>query len=125
MRATPLLLSSPAAIFYCTWADALYRLCGSPSGVPGVVILVAIYLYHASIATWIVTDAQRSGYRLPYDYGGLVFVFAIIFAPLYLFSKSGIYGVIPIITALLLIAAGVLSAEITAAAFQLVRQLIA
>ena len=90
-----------------------------------VVILAAIYLYHASIATWIVTDAQRSGHRLPYDYGGLVFVFGIIFAPLYLFSRSGIHGVIPVITALLLIAAGVLSAEITAAAFQLVRQLIA
>lgn len=124
MRATPLLLSSPAAIFYCTWAGTLSKLCGSPGGAAGVAILVASYLFHASIATWIVTDAQRTGYRLPYDYGGLVFVFGIIFAPLYLFSKSGIHGVIPIITALLLIAAGILSAEITAAAFQLVRQLI-
>ena len=122
MRATPWFVSSAAGIFYCTWTEELQRLCGWPGGWPAVVAVLVAYLYQASIATWIVNDARRTGHTLPYDYGSLVFVFTVVFAPVYLFSRRGLRGFIPIGAGFLLSLAGVLCAMISAALLQGLRQ---
>ena len=56
--------SAPAAIFCATWAEAHHRFSGSHSVAAAVAAIVASYLFHASVATWVVTDAQQRGYPL-------------------------------------------------------------
>src|ERR1017187_9909782 len=122
MRA-PWFLSSPAGIFYCAWVDTLHRLSGSPGGGPGIATLISIYIFHASIAMWILSDAQRRGHPLPYDYASLVFIFGFVFVPLYLFSSRGLRGLIPVGVAFLLLLGGILAALATAGGLLFLRHL--
>ncbi len=106
MRVDSSLLSAPAAIVYTVWAQTHYALSDSRSAVAGFAALVASYLFSASIATWIVSDAQRRRFSLPYDFGSLVFIAWPIFGALYVFSSRGIKGIVPIAGLLALTLAG-------------------
>ena len=118
------LLSAPAAIFYTTWAEAHYRFSGSHSGAAAVAAIVTTCLLHASIAMWVVTDAQERAYPLPYDFASFVFIFGMIFGALYVFSTRGIRGFVPIVGLIGLTLAGAATGMCTYLAVWILRHLI-
>jgi hypothetical protein len=102
------LFSLPAAMFYCLTTTVMYEAAGSPSGIPGLAVVLAHYLLTGCIAFWVVTDARQHRRPLPYDYGSFVFFGWWVLVPLYLFSSRGWRGFIPLGGfVLLLLAAGI------------------
>src|SRR5689334_12136775 len=122
--ADSLLLSAPAGIFYSVWAAALHRFVGQPNGVPAITALVAIYLLHASIAIWVISDARQKQYSVPYDFASLVFFFGIIFGLLYVFFTRGIRGFVPVLGLIGLTVAGTAAAMCSYLAVWMLRHLI-
>src|SRR5215212_4527719 len=108
-RSVPVLLSTPAAMMYCSAAAALHYIHGGPGGVAAVVALLANYFLASSIALWIVIDARAAGCTLPYDFDSLVFFAPFIVAPIYLFHMRGLRAFIPIGLFILLILGAVLA----------------
>ena len=95
-RSVPeVLLSTPAAIFYSAFAEELHRASGSPSGWSSVFAAVAALLVNSCIAFWIVADAQQSGRAVPYDFASFIF-FMPPFALIYLFTRYGVRGFVPL-----------------------------
>jgi hypothetical protein len=89
------LLSTPAVIFGCTFADELYRLSGSPGGWPAMAAVGAALLLRSSVALWIVADAQEDGRAVPYDMGSFVFFLPLV-GLIYLFLRRGWEAFIPL-----------------------------
>jgi hypothetical protein len=84
-------------IFCSLLSSALYGLAGAPGGFPAVLELVAAYLFPASIALWVRSDAAKRHQDVPYDFDSLVFLFWPIAAPVYLLRTRGWSGCGPII----------------------------
>ncbi len=76
--ATELLLSTPAAIFYFTFAEELHRASGSPSGWSAVFAALAGLLVNSCIGFWVASDAQRSGQALPYEFPSFIFFLPVL-----------------------------------------------
>ena len=64
------LLSTPAAIFYCTFGEELHR----ASGWPALAAFAAVLRLRCSIALWIAADAHEDGKSAAYDLGSFVFL---------------------------------------------------
>ncbi len=90
-----IVFSTPAAIFYGTFAEELYRASGSPKGWPAVVVLVAMAIVRGSIGLWVVTDSKESGRTIPYDFTSFVF-FLPWLALIYVFVRHRGRGFIPL-----------------------------
>lgn len=54
--------------------------------------VAAGYLVASTIALWILRDAERRRWELPYDFGSWVFFFWPVVVPLYLFKTRGWRG---------------------------------
>ena len=72
--------------------SVLYGFAGEPGGAPAIAALVASYLFNASIALWVSTDAMRRGAGVPYDFDSFVFFTWPITAPAYLLRTRGARG---------------------------------
>jgi len=85
------LFSLPAALLY---GFATVTLCaeGSRAGEIGLFEVAAGYLVASTIALWILRDAERRRWELPYDFGSWVFFFWPVVVPLYLFKTRGWRG---------------------------------
>lgn len=94
-KVSEVLLSTPAAVFYCTFAAQLYRASGSPTGWPSVAALGAALLLRGSIAFWIAADAHEGGRSTAYDFGSFVF-FVPLVGLIYLFARHGWDGFEPL-----------------------------
>ncbi len=114
-------LSAPAALAYCACAEQLYKIAGGPPGVPAVAAELASYLFLASVALWVVADARRRDWPLPYDYASFVFIFWPLFALVYVISARGRRAFSPIVWSFLLAAAGVIAAYMIAGIAYLIR----
>src|SRR5437660_6152328 len=90
-----IVFSTPAAIFYCTFAEELHRASGSPKGCAAVAAALAALLVRACISFWVVTDASDSGRPALYDFGSFVF-FLPLLALIYLFVRYGRRGFVPL-----------------------------
>ena len=73
-------------------ASILYGFAGAPNGAPAIAALMAGYLFNASIALWVSSDAMRRGARVAYDFDSLVFFTWPITAPVYLLRTRGARG---------------------------------
>src|SRR5205085_567549 len=92
---TEVLLSTPAAIFYCTFAEEVHRASGSPSGWPSLAAFGAALLLRSSVALWVVTDAHENGRSAAYDLGSFVFLLPLV-GLIYLFVRHGWDGFGPL-----------------------------
>jgi hypothetical protein len=90
-----IVFSIPAAIFYCTFAEELYRASGSPKGWAAVAAALAGLLVRGCIGFWVATDAQQSGRPVPYDFGSFVF-FLPLLALIYVFIRYRMRGFVPL-----------------------------
>jgi hypothetical protein len=94
---TRYLLSAPAAIFLCvfanSWLGNLEPGAGSRSA--GLTIVFS-YLFASSLGLWVISDAQERGRSLPYDFGTFVFFAWGLLVPWYLFSTRGWRGLLVI-----------------------------
>jgi hypothetical protein len=84
-------------IFCSLFTSVLYGFAGEPSGLPAILDVVAAYLFPASIALWVRTDAARRRCPLPYDLDSFVFIFWPVAAPVYLLRTRGWSGCGPIV----------------------------
>ena len=89
-------LSAPAALAYCACAEQLHEIVGQPPGLPAIAAEIASLLFVASVALWVVADARRCGWSLPYDYASFVFVFWPLFAIIYVISARGRRALVPV-----------------------------
>ena len=103
------LLSTPAAIFYCTFAEELHRAAGSPGGWPAFAALGAALLLRSSVALWVVGDAHDGGRSAPYDLDSFVFILPLV-GLIYLFIRHGWGGFTLLGWYLLLVLGGVFCA---------------
>ena len=99
------LLSTPAAIFYCTFAEELHRASGSPSGWPSLAAFGAALLLRSSIALWVTADAHEGGRSAAYDLGSFVFLLPPV-GLIYLFVRHGWDGFTPLGWYILLVLGG-------------------
>jgi hypothetical protein len=90
-----IVFSTPAAIFYCTFAEELHRASGSPKGWAAVAAVLAGLLVRGCIGFWVSTDAQQSGRSVPYDFGSFVF-FLPLLALIYIFVRYRLRGFVPL-----------------------------
>jgi hypothetical protein len=116
------LFSAPSGIFCATWAEAHYRFSGSHSAVAAFAAVIAGYLFYASVAMWVVSDARERAYPLPYDFGSLVFLFAAIFGAIYVFSTRGLRGFVPILGLAALTFAGAAAGMCSCLVFSILRR---
>jgi hypothetical protein len=89
------LLSTPAAIFYCTFGEELHRAAGSPGGWPALAAFAAVLLLRCSMALWVAADAHEGGKSAAYDLGSFVFLFPLV-GLIYLFVRHGWDGFEPL-----------------------------
>ena len=91
-----IIFSTPAAIFYCTFAEELHRASGSPNGWAAVAAVVAAIIVRGCIGFWVTTDTSDSGRPVPpYDFGSFVF-FVPLVGLIYLFVRYGMRGFVPL-----------------------------
>jgi hypothetical protein len=90
-----IVFSTPAAIFYCTFAEELHRASGCPKGWAAVAAVLAALLVRGCIGFWVATDASDGGRPLPYDFGSFVFFLPLV-GLIYLFVRHGVRGFIPL-----------------------------
>src|SRR5438309_9992331 len=86
-----IVFSTPAAMFYCTFAEELHPASGSPKDWAAVAAALAALLVRACISFWVVTDASDSGRPALYDFGSFD-SFLPLLAPIHLFVRSGRRG---------------------------------
>jgi hypothetical protein len=116
-----IVFSTPAAIFYCTFAEEFHRASGSPKGWTAVAAALAALLVRGCIGFWVTTDAQQSGRPVPYDFGSFIF-FLPLLALIYIFVRYRTRGFVPLGWYMLLTVAGVAFAWLpTAIAFVMTR----
>jgi len=99
------LLSTPAAIFYCTFGEELHRAAGSPSGWPALAAFGAVLLLRGSVALWVAADAHEDGRSAAYDLGSFVFLLPLV-GLIYLFVRHGWDGLGPLGWCILLTVGG-------------------
>ena len=104
-----IVFSTPAAIFYCTFAEELHRASGSPKGWAAVAAALAALLVRACISFWVVTDAADSGRPAPYDFVSFVFLLPFL-ALIYVFVRHSRRGFVPLGWYLLITLAAVIFA---------------
>lgn len=88
--------SLPAAMFYCLAALMLHDGVGSPEGIPAGAAILASFLLCASIALWVLADAQQGCRLVPYDFDSFVFFAWWALVPIYLFKTRGWRGFVPL-----------------------------
>jgi hypothetical protein len=104
-----ILLSTPAAIFYCTVAVEFYRVLGSPEGWLALTVVGAGFVLRSSIALWIEADAHKGGRSTAYDLGSFVFFLPLV-GLIYLLARYGWAGFRPLGWCLLLVLGGIVCA---------------
>ena len=87
--------STPAAIFYCTFAEELHRASGSPKGWVTLAAVLAALLGRGCIGFWVTTDASDGGRSVPYDFGSFVFFLPLV-GLIYLFVRYRMRGFVPL-----------------------------
>jgi hypothetical protein len=90
-----IIFSTPAAIFYCTFAEELHRASGSSKGWAAVAAALAAFLVRGCIGFWVATDASDGDRPAPYDFGSFVF-FLPFLGLIYLFVRYGMRGFVPL-----------------------------
>jgi hypothetical protein len=107
--ASEILLSTPAAIFYCTVAVEFYHVLGSPDGWLALTVVGAGFVLRSSVALWIEADAHKGGRSTAYDLSSFVFFLPLV-GLIYLLSRYGWGGFRPVGWCLLLVLGGIVCA---------------
>lgn len=107
--ASEILLSTPAAVFYCTVAAEFYRVLGSPNGWPALTVLAAGLVLRSSVTLWITADAHEGGRSTAYDLGSFVFFLPLV-GLIYLLRRYGWEGFRPVGWYLLIVLGGIFCA---------------
>jgi hypothetical protein len=106
------LFSLPAAMFYTFTAAGLHGSLGSPPGPSAIAAAFASYLFLTSIGLWVLSDAERQGRVLPYDYGSFIFFGFFVVVPLYLWWTRRWRAVVPLGIFILLCVAAIFVASV-------------